>query len=440
MAFNLSSTLKRLSLYVLPMYSTRRIFVKSICCFVYSPVKLLYVVFLAIINKRENIFHANNATNDKKTLLFIDRYIPRFDKDAGSRSVFQYLSCFAMMGFTVKFIGDDFIRHEPYTGILERMGIEILCGPYYYLFWKRWLKKNGCFFDYVFLSRPYIAVKYLDFLRKHTKAKIFFLGHDLHFLREFREYALTNDIEKLKSSEKWKKIEFSIMKKSDVVYYFSTAEISMINEVDHSINCKVVPLNIFPTSSLKICDYSSRKDLIFVGGFSHSPNVDAVVWFVSNIMPIIRETIPGIVLNVVGSNVPDEIKKIEKDGIRILGYLDDNTLDEYYKKCRVCIMPLRYGAGIKGKLLEAMYKQIPVITTSIGAEGLPHIEECVIVEDNPEQFAAKLVNMYDDFGLLKDMTEKSFSYIMENFTMNNAIDILKEDFDISKYEVGREWN
>ena len=429
--------LRQLSLYILPMYSTRRSFIKAIYNFIIFPIKFSSIVFSSVVLKRKNAFCSSNIADNKKTLLFIDRYVPHFDKDAGSRSVFQYISCFAGVGFNIKFIGDDFVRHEPYTELLEQMGVEVLYGPYYYLNWKRWIKKNVGSFDYVILSRPYVAIKYLDFIKKHTKAKIFYLGHDLHFLREYREYALTNNKEKLISSEKLKKEEISIMRKSDVVYYFSSEEVNIIKEIDPSINCKVVPLNIFKKESLRSYNCKNRKDLIFVGGFRHSPNVDAILWFVNDIMPIVKQAIPGIILNIIGSNAPDKIKVLESDTIKILGYLEENTLDEYYKKCKICIIPLRYGAGVKGKLLEAMYKQIPVITTTIGAEGLPDVNECLIMEDNPDRFANRLVSMYTDNELLENLTEKGFFYIMKNFTADRALDIFKEDFDIDALQISQ---
>jgi GT2 family glycosyltransferase/2-polyprenyl-3-methyl-5-hydroxy-6-metoxy-1,4-benzoquinol methylase len=378
----------------------------------------------------KNVFLARDRSRKKKTLLMVDHYVPHFDKDAGSRAVFQYLKLFADMGFNVKFIGDNFFKHEPYTAILEQMGIEVLYGPYYAQNWKRWLETNGMYINYIFLSRPHISVKYIDEVKKFTKAKVFYYGHDLHFLRDSREYNISKDKTKLKSSKKWKEVELSLMKKSDVVYYFSNEEIKIIKEINPSINCKVIPLNIFPKNKLHNYDYNKRKDIIFVGGFSHEPNVDGLIWFVQNIMPLVRKSIPDIILYVIGSNVTEKIKILENENVKILGYLDDNTLNAYYKKCKVCIVPLRYGAGVKGKLLEAMYNQIPVITTNIGAEGLPDIEKCLIIEDTPENFAGKLINMYNDNKLLETLVENSHNYIMNNFTIDNTLNILKKDFNI----------
>ena len=376
----------------------------------------------------ENMFYARDRSRNKKTLLFIDIYVPLFDKDAGSRSVFHYLSYFVNNGFNVKFIGDDFNKYEPYTGILEQMGIEVLYGPFYKNNWKRWIRENGQYFDYVFLSRPYIAIKYIKLIKKYTKAKLFYLGHDLHYIRELREHEIKKDKYFLKESEKWKKMEYYLMKNCDVSYFVSTAEIKIIKETDSSINCKMIPINIFMKKELRKFD-NARKDLLFVGGFKHTPNIDAVLWFVNNIYDVVRKSIPDIKLFIIGSNVSEIIKKLDSQNIKVIGYVEDNVLEEYYNKCRVGIVPLRYGAGVKGKVAEAMYNQIPVITTSIGAEGLPEIENNLIIEDDPEQFAEKLVNMYNDYELLSKLSENGLDYILKYLSVDKMKNILQEDFN-----------
>jgi GT2 family glycosyltransferase len=375
----------------------------------------------------DNIFHARDRSCGKKTLLMVDHYVPTFDKDAGSRSVFQYLKLFVNMGFNVKFIGDNFYKNEPYTGILEQMGIEVLYGDYYSQNWKIWLSANGKYIDYAILSRPHIAVRYIDELRDKTNAKIIYFGHDLHFLRETREYATTKNNELIKYIQMWKEVELSLMKKSDVVYYFSTLEVNLIKEIDPQINCKIVPLHIYQKRDLRTYNHT-RKDLLFVGGFKHNPNVDSLIWFIKEIFPMIKNEISGIVLYVIGSNVKEEIKMLERQDTVILGYVKDEILEEYYRNCKICVAPLRFGAGVKGKVLEAMYNQIPLITTAIGAEGLPEIEDCIIIEDNEENFARKIIDAYNNKELLKNMEVNSFNYIMNNFTVDKVDDILKEDF------------
>jgi GT2 family glycosyltransferase len=380
----------------------------------------------------ENIFLARDRSRNKKILLMIDHRVPMSDKDAGSRTIFQYLKLFVDIGFIVKFIGYRYIKEKFYITVLEQLGIEVLNGIYYKYKenYKSWLATNGKFINYALLSRPNISIKYIDEVRLFSKAKIIFLGIDLHYLRESREYNVTKDEKKLKSSEEWKEIEFSLMKKSDVSYYYSTVEIDKIKEIDSSLNCKTIPLNIFPKKELQAFD-NARKNIMFVGGLGYSPNVDGIIWFVDKIMPLIRNAIPGTVLHIIGSDAPYEIIKLKKNDVKVLGYLEDDKLDEYYKKCRICVAPLRYGAGVKGKVLEALYKQIPLVTTTIGAEGLPGIEECVIIEDNHELFAEKLINIYKDDNALKNMTEKGYHYINKNFTAKTVMNILSEDIEIT---------
>ena len=414
--------IKELSLLILPFYSKRRSFVKKSINIICKP-HLIINDFIKILKfKEEKAFYKN-----KKTMLFIDKSLPEYDKDAGSRSVFNYLSYFCKINIKVKFIYDDFINNERYANDLRNIGIEVLDNPYFKYFWKKYLKKNKDYFDYVFLSRPFVADKYIDYIKKITKAKIFYLGHDLHYLRENRIYNLTKEKYLLQVSKIYKKIELSIVKKADISYFVSAEEIKILKEFDSSINCKIIPINIFPKKEIIQFD-KNRKDLLFVGGFKHSPNTDAVLWFEERIFNKIKMDIQDIKLYIIGSNPPKEIKKLESSYIKILGHVNDDILDEYYKKCRICIAPLRCGAGVKGKIIEAMYRQIPVITTTIGAEGLKNIENCLVIEDEPEKFAEKLICMYNDYYFLSKLSMNGFNYINEYFTENNMNELIKEDF------------
>ena len=106
-------------------------------------------------NNGENVFQARDRSAHKKTILVVDHYVPFFDQDAGSRAVFGYLNMFLDMGFNVKFIGDNYFKHEPYTTVLEQLGIEVLYGPKYSTEnWKDWVLENQKYLDYVMLSPP----------------------------------------------------------------------------------------------------------------------------------------------------------------------------------------------------------------------------------------------------------------------------------------------
>ena len=188
----------------------------------------------------EGSFLARDRSKNKKTVLVIDHYVPTFDKDAGSRTVYQYIKLLCDLNYNVKFIGDNFGKEEPYTGAMQQMGVEVLFGGHYEKNWRDWVQKNSQFIDFVFINRPHIFVRYIDFIKKHTKAKIIYYGHDLHFLRTKREYELTGDKKLLKESKMWKDAEFDIMKKADISMYPSQVEVDEINNSDANIRVQTI--------------------------------------------------------------------------------------------------------------------------------------------------------------------------------------------------------
>ena len=374
-----------------------------------------------------DVFHARDKSQNKKTVLFIDHYVPMYDKDAGSRAVFHYVKLFVSCGYNVKFIGDNFNKHEPYTTILNQLGVEVLYGSYYKKNWQTWIQRNSDNISTVIMNRPHISFKYIDFVKQFPGMKIVYFGHDLRFLREEREYRITKDHKLAKSSENWKEIEFDIMKKAYISYFFSQVEINIINSECQDINARTIPINIYNDIKIKEIPFKERKDLLFVGGFSHRPNVDAVLWLCNEIMPYVLEKLPDIRLNIIGSNVPKNVQELESETVKIKGYVPDDELQNMYDYARISVVPLRYGAGVKGKIIEALYNQIPVITTPIGAEGIINAETILSIKDNAKDFADEIIGLYNDFGTLEEKSNRSYHYIQENFSEKAARRVLRED-------------
>ncbi|MDD3346465.1 glycosyltransferase [Oscillibacter sp.] len=378
----------------------------------------------------KNVFQARDRSRNKKVLLMVDHYVPQYDKDAGSRTVFAYLKLFAENGYQVKFIGDNFYPHQPYTQTLQQLGIEVLYGPYYAKNWQDWLKENGACIGYAFLNRPHISEKYIDAVRKLTPARIVYYGHDLHFLREQREYELTGDSKTLKSSEEWKEKELDLMHRADMSYYPSCVEEEAIHGIDRSIQVKAIPAYLFDNIQEIPYTAQGRKDLMFIGGFGHHPNVDGVKWLAAEILPTLSELLPGVQVHILGSNPPLEIKALESDVLHIAGFVTDEELAEYYRTCRLVIVPLRYGAGIKGKVVEAMRYGMPVVTTSIGAEGIAGAENILDIADAPEDFARVTAALYNNPASLMTRSAQSYQYIRENFSPENAKQVIGPEFDM----------
>lgn len=375
-----------------------------------------------------NVYLAKDRGQFRKQILVVDHYVPNYDKDAGGRCTYMYLKTFVRLGFKVTFIGDNFARPQPYTDELNQMGIEVLYGDYYYLNIKEWLKENLMYFDYVYLQRPHISIKYIDLVKEYSEAKVFYFAHDLHHIREYREYQLTHDIEKLKSSQRWKRIEYELFSKTDVGHVVGSYEQAVLQEKFPDKIIRNIPLYIYEGVLNDVNkNFGERKDIVYVGGFKHAPNIDAVIWFANEIFPKVLKEIPDMKWHIVGGSAPDEVKALASDHIILDGYISDEALVQLYSECRVAVVPLRVGAGVKGKVVEAAYYQIPLITTSIGAEGLSTEEGAFLVEDDPEKFARLLCEIYNDNDRLKQISDNQMAFIEKYFTVPVAEKVLRDD-------------
>lgn len=402
-----------------------------------------------------NPFSARDRSQAKPCVLFVDHYVPTWDKDAGSKTTFQYIKMLLKKGYNVKFLGDNFLHEEPYSTELLQMGVEILYGEQMQSGIWEWLKENQEFIDIAYLNRPHIAMKYIDFIRENTNIKCIYYGHDLHFLRLLREYELSGDIRKKRESDYWKSIEFTVMQKSDMSYYPSEREIEAVHALDPKIRVKAITAYVWEEFA-KITeapeteeqDYAKREGLLFVGGFAHPPNEDGVLWFAREIFPKIRAEKPEIKLYIAGSKASDEIKALgaspEETGIEVLGFVSDERLSELYRETKLTVVPLRYGAGVKGKVVEALYHGSVVVTTSVGAEGVPAAQDVLAVvnetdadiyehaEETAQKFADAVLKLYGDDAVCAAISRKTRQYVREYYSADAAWKAVAEDFAVTK--------
>ncbi|MCM1525813.1 MAG: glycosyltransferase [Bacteroides sp.] len=375
-----------------------------------------------------DLFHAKDRSQNKKTILVIDHYVPMFDKDAGSRTIWQYINMFIDKGYNVKFMGDNFYPHEPYTTALQQIGVEVLYGPWYAQNYRQWILDNKENIDFAFLNRPHITEKYIDLLKDETDIKCIYYGCDLHCMRIRREYELCHDPKLLAEARDWEKREFAIMRKTDVNYYPSCVEIEQIHKTDPSIQAKTFDIYVYDKFRENIpFDFSKREGIVFVGGFGHPPNEDAVLWFAEQVFPEIRRKC-DIPFYVVGANPTEQVKKLDGNGIHVKGFVTDDELAELYDTCRMAVIPLRYGAGVKGKVIEALYYGIPMVTTSVGIEGISGAEQFVEIADTAELFARKTVDLYNNTEELSRTVRVYQNYVKEHCSVEAVWNHIKDDF------------
>jgi glycosyltransferase involved in cell wall biosynthesis/Tfp pilus assembly protein PilF len=141
--------------------------------------------------------------------------------------------------------------------------------------------------------------------------------------------------------------------------------------------------------------FERRRGLLFVGYYDHPPNADAAVYFVTHIFPAIKRRLPDVILYLVGNAPPPAVQALARNDVIVTGYVPD--ISQFWQGARLSIAPLRYGAGMKGKIGQSMAEGLPVVTTSVGAEGmeLTHGEH-VLIADEPAAFADAVVEAYTD--------------------------------------------
>lgn len=392
--------------------------------------KWKHVLIKEHFDNGKNLFWAKDRSRKKKQILVVDHYVPNYDKDAGGRCTYMYLKTFLKMGYQVTFIGDNFAKMEPYTTELLQMGIQVLYGNYYYFGWKYWLAENLKYFDFVYLQRPHISIKYIDIIKYFSNAKIFYFAHDLHHLREYRKYLLDKDTQTLETSKYWKKIEYELFEKSDVGHVVGSYEQEIMQKAFPDKPIRNIPLYVYENLPVDIPkNFAARADLLTVGGFGHPPNEDAVLWFAEEIFPKILAVYPDIKWHIVGGRITEKVLRLKSDNIILEGFVSDDALLKLYMSCRLAVVPLRYGAGVKGKVVEASYYQIPLITTSIGAEGISCKEKSFLIEDDADKIAELVCDIYEDYDKLRIISDNGKAFIENHFMLSSAQKVLLKDMD-----------
>jgi GT2 family glycosyltransferase len=354
----------------------------------------------------ENIFLARDRNRNKR-ILVIDHGLPTYDKDAGSFFMFSLLRALRSMGHRLVFWPDNLYPVTPYTGILQQMGIEVI---YNSVNFKNYLRKFGKFFDIAILARPHIAIRYIKMVKKYIPI-IVHHDFDLEFIREQRRMELEGGSEK--SLKKIREREFYLFNNSNLITTHNPEEGKIIQEEIPNAKVVIIPLPTDKVIETKT-PFEDRDGLLFVGS-THPPNADAVSYFAKEIMPHLNKKLPALKLYVVGSDPSKKVTKLNSDSIIVTGFVKD--LLPYFERCRVYVVPLRYGAGVKGKIIEAMSYGLPVVTTSIGAEGLnlSHGGN-TLISDHKEDFIESVEKLYHDKVLWNKIRENALNHVKENFS------------------------
>jgi O-antigen biosynthesis protein len=376
----------------------------------------------------KRVMRARDRSVDRIVTLVIDHYVPEPDRDAGSRTMIAFMEALLAAGRVVKLFPANGAPTPGYTSALQQRGIEVLYGPWSGTLAK-WIAANGAEIDEILVSRPSIAEECLKILDAHCRAPIVFYGHDLHHARLRSEAALHGDPEKLKKADADEAQERRVWRAVDAVLYPSEEEVAAVRAMEPNVVVRSIPAYAFPSALPAHNSPPSSANLIFVAGFGHLPNVDAAVWLVYEILPRIRAMHPDVALALIGSKPTQAVLDLARPGVEVTGFVSDEELVRRYVNARVAVCPLRYGAGVKMKVVEAMHHGVPIVTTPAGVQGLEGLNAVCEVHPEPVDFASAVVRLLRDDLLWVARADAQKTYIAERFSGEKIRDVLVETFD-----------
>ena len=342
-------------------------------------------------------------------LIVIAPRVPRYDLYSGSLRLFSILEILSKRyEITYLATSGSAKADSRYITDLENLGIVVFVEGYSL---RDILKKNR--FNVAMLEFYFVAKSHLPWIRKYQPNCLVIVDSvDLHYVRERLKYEVTANASDFRKAVETKRVELSIYEKADAVIAVSEMDAAVLKRDCPNLRVEIIP-NIH---RLETCQNKQQgNSLIFIGGFGHDPNVDAVVHLCRDIMPLVKRKIPDVKLTIVGSHPPEEVKRLSNEYVTVTGYVPSTT--PYLQRSWVSVVPLRYGSGMKGKVGEAMAHGIPVVTTSIGAQGMGLINRRnAMIADSPEEFCNCIVDLLQNRDLYRTIQNNSLEYIRKNLT------------------------
>ncbi len=332
--------------------------------------------------------HVRRAA-DRETgpcILVVDHMVPTPDRDAGSLRMSIILELLREQGFRVRFFPDNQYQYSPYEVPLQALGIEVAYGsidPMGYL------AEHGDDLDLAILSRPHVAIKWLPILRNALPGvPVVYDMVDLHQLREERQAAQTGENTR-SSSQVIGEIEDLLVRVCDTTFAVTEEEATIMRDRWPGAEVAIIPT--IHDRERSRTPFDERHGLLFVGSWAHPPNRDAIAWIVEEIQPLLRDRLPGVRTHVVGSDVPPDIAG-GHDDIVVHGWVED--LDGLFDQIRLSVAPLRFGAGMKGKVGDSLARGVPIVVTPVAAEGFDLGPFDLRPTEDAQSFVDRVVELY----------------------------------------------
>jgi GT2 family glycosyltransferase/SAM-dependent methyltransferase/glycosyltransferase involved in cell wall biosynthesis len=326
-------------------------------------------------------------------VLIVDHRVVTWDRDAGSQRMLGIIRGFLAEGCHVTFLPHNLVPIAPYTQELQRLGVAVLYG---HVDLRAELATIGPRLKLIVLSRPQTASAWVDSFRELApSARLAYDTVDLHWLREARRAGIADgSLGPLPPRARaLRELELAMMRATDETWVVTREEAAQVRADVPDAKVRIVP--IFHELEPHVPPAESRSGVLFVGGFEHTPNVAAALELVRRVMPAVWAEIGDVRVTIVGPNPPPEVSLLASPLVDVTGWVDD--LEPLLRSSRLLVAPISYGAGLKGKVTQALAAGLPVVTTPLGVEGLAPVEgEQVLVGRDTAELVRHVVRACTD--------------------------------------------
>lgn len=348
-----------------------------------------------------------------KRMLVVDTCVPVPSRDSGSLRLLTLLTLLREEGWHIDFFADDDQASADSIRHLHECGIQMPRERFL-----TWLRRQGMQLDAVMLCRVPVAAQYGSLVRRHApRATLVFDTVDLHFLRESRAARVLGRKSLQRRADDTRRKELSLIKGSDICLVVSHEEQRILGELLPGTRVELLS-NIHEVHG-RLTGFDARRDLVFVGGFRHPPNLDGMRWFVEAVLPLLRRQEPTMTLHVIGELNGEAERRLRADGVILHGRIED--IAPFMNGARVSVAPLRFGAGVKGKVNMAMSYGLPVVATTTAAEGM-HLQDGVdvLIADSAPDFADAVLRAYRTQSLWEQLSDGGLANVRANFSVDVA--------------------
>jgi GT2 family glycosyltransferase len=385
----------------------------------------------------ENIHWAMDRARGRPVILVVDHKLPEPDRDAGSRSILHLMRGLVAEGALVKFWPQNPVLKEGYRIQLAEEGVELLADrdrPYSLEDLAVWVDQQRPMLNWLLLSRPDVAEDVLTSLGSIPELSLAYYGHDLHYRRLERLATHQGDDPKImKQADDARQQEHRVWQQMDLIYYPALDEVLEVRQClagqDKPADVRQLPVYAYRDTELAPPNTArqptSGARLLFVAGFAHPPNADAALWFVNEVWPSIQSLNTAASLWLAGSHPPEFIKQLDGNGIKVTGAVSEEELQKLYRKARVAIAPILHGAGVNGKIVEALRYGVPCVCTAQAARGFLDPKRALRIATTPEDFSKACQLLLDDENAWLLQAQAGLSYAQKHFSLSRLKQSIK---------------